>query len=112
MNKQPTTIRAYLLRGAFLLSLAFVIVMPLALGQTRSRGSKPSVAAAQMPQVAPPSTGAVSSRPGSQLPTSGPTGVRSLRILPQPAPTGIGKDAASRVTVLLRPGETPAVVTD
>jgi len=84
MNKQPTTIRAYLLRGAFLLSLAFVIVMPLALGQTRSRGSKPSVAAAQMPQVAPPSTGAVSSRPGSQLPTSGPTGVRSLRILPQP----------------------------
>ena len=84
MNKQPTTIRAYLLRGAFLLSLAFVIVMPLALGQTRSRGSKPSVAAAQMPQVAPPSTGAVSSRPGSQLPTSGSTGVRSLRILPQP----------------------------
>ena len=33
MNKQPTTIRTYLLRGAFLLSLAFVIVMPLALGQ-------------------------------------------------------------------------------
>jgi hypothetical protein len=47
MNKQPTTIRTYLLRGAFLLSLAFVIVMPLALGQTRSGGSKPSVAAAQ-----------------------------------------------------------------
>src|SRR5207253_443736 len=59
MNKQPTTIRAYLLRGAFLLSLLCVIVMPLALGQTRSRGSKPSVAAAQMPQVPPPSTGAV-----------------------------------------------------
>jgi Kelch motif protein len=58
MNKQPTTIRTYLLRGAFLLSLAFVIVMPLALGQTRSRGSKPSVAAAQMPRVPPPSSGA------------------------------------------------------
>src|SRR5438552_15700152 len=90
MNKQPTTIRTYLLRGAFLLSLAFVIVMPLALGQTRSQGSKPSVAAAQMPQVAPPSTGAISSGPAIpalpalQLPTSGPTGVRSPRILPQP----------------------------
>src|SRR5438132_7359194 len=90
MNKQPTTIRAYLLRGAFLLSLAFVIAMPLALGQTRSRGSKPSVAAAQTPQVAPPSTGAISSGPAIpalpalQLPTSGPTGVRSPRILPQP----------------------------
>ncbi len=47
MNKQPTTVRTYLLRGAFLLSVAFVIVMPLALGQTRSGGSKPSVAAAQ-----------------------------------------------------------------
>jgi hypothetical protein len=33
MNKQPTTVRTYLLRGAFLLSLAFVIVMPLALAQ-------------------------------------------------------------------------------
>jgi hypothetical protein len=39
MNKQPTIIRTYLLRGAFLLSLAFVIVMPLALGQTRSGSS-------------------------------------------------------------------------
>jgi len=47
MNKKPTTIKTYFLRGAFLLSLAFVIVMPLALGQTRSGGSKPSVAAAQ-----------------------------------------------------------------
>src|SRR5438876_1195571 len=104
MNKQPTTIRAYLLRGAFLLSLAFVIVMPIALGQTRSRGSKPSVAAAQMPQVAQSSTGStdgsqlptaistagdaqavrIPALPGSQLPTSGSTGVRSLRILPQP----------------------------
>ena len=34
MNKQATTIRTYLLCGAFLLSLAFVIVMPLALGQS------------------------------------------------------------------------------
>ena len=33
MNKQPTTIRTYLLRGAFLLSLLCVIVIPLALGQ-------------------------------------------------------------------------------
>jgi hypothetical protein len=34
MNKQPPTIRTYLLRGAFLLSLAFVIMMPLAVGQS------------------------------------------------------------------------------
>jgi hypothetical protein len=33
MNKQPTTIKTYLLRGAFFLSLGFVIVLPLALGQ-------------------------------------------------------------------------------
>ncbi len=92
MNKQPTTVRTYLLRGAFLLSLAFVIVMPLALGQTRSRGSKPSVAAAQMPQVAPPSTGAVTHRPSvpalpaSQLPktTSGPAGAHRVQIPPVP----------------------------
>src|SRR4030095_12839488 len=64
MNKQPTTIRTYLLRGAFLLSLAFVIVMPLALGQSRNLASKQSVAAnMQTPQVAPPATGAVSRRP-------------------------------------------------
>src|SRR5438128_10391217 len=90
MNKQPTTIRTYLLRGAFLLSLAFVIVMPLALGQTRSHGSKPSVAAAQMPQVAPPSTGAISSGPAIpalpalQLPTSGATGGTPVRTLRMP----------------------------
>ncbi len=90
MNKQPTTIRTYLLRGAFLLSLAFVIVMPLALGQSRNGGSKQSVAAAQMPQVPPPSTGAVSRRPSVpalpalQLPTSGPTGVQPAGVLPQP----------------------------
>src|SRR5205807_1545486 len=30
MNKQPITLRTYLPRGAFLLSLAFVIVMPVA----------------------------------------------------------------------------------
>src|SRR5712692_8606984 len=92
MNKQPTTVRTYLLRGAFLLSLAFVIVMPLALGQTRSRGSKPSVAASmKMPQV-PTATGMaggaqavrIPAMPALQLPTSGPTGVRSPRSLPQP----------------------------
>jgi hypothetical protein len=35
MNKQPTTIRTYLLRGAFLLALLFLVtyVIPLALGQ-------------------------------------------------------------------------------
>jgi len=48
-----------------------VIVIPLALGQTRSRESKPSVAAAQMPQVA-------------NKATSGPTRVNTLRILPMP----------------------------
>jgi N-acetylneuraminic acid mutarotase len=42
MNKQPTTIRTYLLRGAFLLSLAFVIALPLALGQRQ--GNKGSLA--------------------------------------------------------------------
>jgi hypothetical protein len=67
MNKQTTTVRTYLLRGAFLFSLAFVIVMPLALGQTRSHGSKPSVAAAQMPQVASPATGSVSGRPNVSM---------------------------------------------
>src|SRR2546427_649482 len=92
MNKQPTTIRAYLLRGAFLLSLAFVIVMPLALGQTRSGGSKPSVAAAHMPQVAPPSAAAISggpavpALPASQLPetASGPAGAHRVHIPPLP----------------------------
>jgi N-acetylneuraminic acid mutarotase len=42
MNKQPTTIRTYLLRGAFLLSLAFVIALPFALGQRQ--GNKGSLA--------------------------------------------------------------------
>jgi hypothetical protein len=54
MNKQPTTIRKYLLRGVFLLSLAFVIVTPLALGQSRNLAGKQSVAAStHTPQVAP-----------------------------------------------------------
>ena len=39
MNKQPTTVRTYLLRGAFLLSLLCVIVMPLALGQRHTPGA-------------------------------------------------------------------------
>src|SRR5947208_14604369 len=34
MNKQPITLRTYLPRGAFLLSLALVIVMPLAVAQS------------------------------------------------------------------------------
>jgi len=49
MNKQ------YLLRGVFSLSLAFVIVMPLALGQSRNLAGKQSVNASERtPQVAPP----------------------------------------------------------
>src|SRR5712692_3453017 len=94
MNKQPTTVRTYLLRGAFLLSLAFVIVMPLALGQTRSRGSKASVAASmKMPQV-PTATGMaggaqavrIPALPASQLPktTSGPAGAHRVHIPPAP----------------------------
>ena len=43
MNKQPATIRTYLFRGAFLLSLLGLIVIPLALGQ--GNGGKRSVAA-------------------------------------------------------------------
>src|SRR5207249_11583606 len=89
MNKQPTTIRTYLLRGAFLLSLAFIIVIPLALGQTRSGGSKPSMAAAQMPGVARPSAAArpaVPALPASQLPkaTSGPAGAHTITVPPAP----------------------------
>ena len=70
MNKQPTTIRTYLLRGAFLLSLAFIIVIPLALGQTRSRESKPSMAAAQMPQVASLAHSAQPGQPGLSTATA------------------------------------------
>ena len=55
MNKQPTAIRMCLLRGVFSLSLAFVIVMPLALGQSRNLAGKQSVNASERtPQVAPP----------------------------------------------------------
>jgi hypothetical protein len=87
MNRQPTTIRKYLLRGVFLLSLAFVIVMPLALGQSRNLAGKQSVAASMdMPHVAPPATGAIPSRPRSERPTltSGPAGAHRLPILPMP----------------------------
>src|SRR5947208_2333025 len=89
MNKQPTTVRTYLLRGAFLLSLAFVIVMPLALGQTRSRGSKPSVAAAQMSQVAPSAIGTAQTQLSAPLQessrvTSGATGGTPVRTLRMP----------------------------
>ena len=59
MNKQRTTIRPYLLRAVVLISLAFVIVMPLALGQSPNLAGKQSVAASMhTPQVAPPATGA------------------------------------------------------
>src|SRR5215471_13614573 len=59
MNKEPTTIRTDLLRGAFLLSLAFVIALPLALGQSRNLAGKQSVAAnMHTPQVAPLATAA------------------------------------------------------
>src|SRR2546427_7055814 len=89
MNKQPTTVRTYLLRGAFLLSLAFVIVMPLALGQTRSHGSKPSVTAAQMSQVAPSAIGTAQTQLSAPLQessrvTSGATGGTPVRTLRMP----------------------------
>ena len=89
MNKQPTTVRTYLLRGAVLLSLAFVIVMPLALGQTRSHGSKPSVTAAQMPQVAPSAIGTAQTQLSAPLQessrvTSGATGGTPVRTLRMP----------------------------
>src|SRR5437870_3426661 len=89
MNKQPTTVRTYLLRGAFLLSLAFVIVMPLALGQTRSHGSKPSVTAAQMSQVAPSAIGTAQTQIFAPLQessrvTSGATGGTPVRTLRMP----------------------------
>ena len=59
MNKQPTTIKKYLLGGVFLLTLAFVIVMPQALGQSRNLAGKQSVAASMhTPQVASPEAAA------------------------------------------------------
>ena len=71
MNKQPTTIRTYLLRGLFLIGLVFVIVMPLALGQSRILAGKQSVAAStHTPQVAPPAIG--------------PAHAQRLPILPMP----------------------------
>lgn len=48
MKKEPTTIRAYLVRAVFLLSLALVV--PSALGQSRNLPVR-------MRQVAPPATG-------------------------------------------------------
>ena len=49
MNQQPATIRTYLFRGAFLLSLLGVIVIPLALGQ--GNGGKRSVTANLKPDT-------------------------------------------------------------
>jgi len=65
MNKQPTTVRKYLFRGMFLLSLAFLIVIPLALGQSRNPAGKQSVA--ERPTL-----------------TSGPASAHTLPILPRP----------------------------
>src|SRR5215813_13629066 len=65
MNKQPTTVRKYLFRGLFLLSLAFLIVIPLALGQSRNPAGKQSVA--ERPTL-----------------TSGPASAHTLPILPRP----------------------------
>ena len=87
MNKQPTTIRTYLLRGVFLLSLASVIVMPLALGQSRNLAGQQNVAASMhTPQVAPAATGAIPSRSKLERPTltTGHAGAHRLPILPMP----------------------------
>ena len=67
MNRQPITLRTYLPRGAFLLSLAFVIVMPLALGQSRNLAGKQSAAASGL---MPPATGSAGahSLPGLPMP--------------------------------------------
>ena len=87
MNKQPTTIRPYLLLGVFLLSLAFVIVMLPALGQSRNLAGGQRVAASMhTPQVAPPATAAIPRRPRSERPTltSGLASAHLLPILPMP----------------------------
>jgi len=71
----------------FLLSLAFVIVMSLALGQSRNLAGKQSVAASMhTQQVAPPATGAIPSSPRPERPTltSGLAGAHKLPTLPMP----------------------------
>ena len=66
MNKQPTVIRTYLLRGVFSLSLAFVIAIPMARGQSRNLAGKQNMNTSERTlQVAPP-------------------GARRLPILPMP----------------------------
>jgi Concanavalin A-like lectin/glucanases superfamily len=57
MNKQPTTIRTYLFRGAFLLSLLFVIVIPLALGQQQLNNWPLAPSGCVPPPGIPPSPG-------------------------------------------------------
>src|SRR2546429_1326203 len=89
MNKQPTTVRTYLLRGAFWPSVAFVRVMPRELGQPRSRGTNPSVAAGQMSQVAPSAIGTAQTQLSAPLQessrvTSGATGGTPVRTLRMP----------------------------
>ena len=80
MNKQPSTVRTYLLRGAFLLSLAFVIVMPVALGQ---RGSDKVSSAASMSQLSP-----LSSLAG---------GAQAVRIPPVSASQAMASDQVGRL---------------
>jgi Kelch motif len=94
MNKPPATIRTHLFRGAFLLSLLGVIVIPLALGQ-RASDKANSAANVSHQQAAPPSAGAISAHPEQPnisrtelshliTPTNGATGVRSVPILLAP----------------------------
>jgi Kelch motif/Galactose oxidase, central domain len=93
MNKQPSsTIITRLCWGVFFLVLLFlaVQVIPPSLGQTRSSGSKQSLAAPQMPQVPPLATGAVSRRPNPVADSvlnhvrSGPSGPAESRPLVPP----------------------------
>ena len=94
MNKPPATIRTRLFRGAFLLSLLGVIVIPLALGQ-RASDKANSAANVSHQQAAPASAGAISAHPEQPnisrtelshliTPTNGATGVRSVPILLAP----------------------------
>ena len=90
MNQQPATIRTYLFRGVFLLSLLGVIVIPLALGQEdagKRSVTKPN-AVAKMSQLPPLSRQAARAQAvrASELPTitSGAAGAHLLRILPMP----------------------------
>ncbi len=101
MNKQPATIRTYLFRGAFLLSLLGAIVIPIALGQqdaSKGNVTKPAArqnVAANTYRTGPPVTEMFSAHPQQPnisrtelshliTPTNGATGVRSVPILLAP----------------------------